>query len=120
MGLGEQAQPEVLRDVGVLIFVHQNVAEARLELAKNVGMIAEEADTLQKKVAEVESQIMERESKGLVRDPMLDTAYQDLENLRSQLQQAQEKLFDVGLYITIYASTIEELDKVIRAHLSAL
>ncbi|HEX8591229.1 MAG TPA: DUF87 domain-containing protein, partial [Candidatus Paceibacterota bacterium] len=66
----------------------------------------------QKKVAEVESQIMEREDKGLVRDPMLDTAYQDLENLRSQLQQAQERLFDVGLYITIYASTMEELDKV--------
>jgi len=46
----------------------------------------------QKKVAEVQSQISIRESKGLVRDPMLDTAYQDLENLRDQLQQAQEKL----------------------------
>ena len=65
----------------------------------------------QKKVAEVESQIMDRESKGLVRDPMLDTAYQDLENLRSQLQQAQEKLFEVGLYLTLYASSKEELDK---------
>ena len=42
---------------------------------------------------------------------MLDTAYQDLENLRDQLQQAQEKLFDVGLYITIYADTESELDK---------
>jgi conjugal transfer ATP-binding protein TraC len=66
----------------------------------------------QKKVAEVESQISERESKGLVRDPMLDTAYQDLESLRDNLQQAQEHLFEVGLYITIYASTKEELDKV--------
>lgn len=65
----------------------------------------------QKKVAEVESQIAEREEKGLVRDPMLDTAYQDLEDLRSQLQQAQEKLFEVGLYLTIYANTKEELDK---------
>src|SRR3954470_3829477 len=35
----------------------------------------------QKKVAEVQSQIMAREEKGLVRDPMLDTAYQDLESL---------------------------------------
>ncbi|HEY0011043.1 MAG TPA: DUF87 domain-containing protein [Candidatus Paceibacterota bacterium] len=66
----------------------------------------------QKKVAEVESQIMEREQKGLVRDPMLDTAYQDLENLRDTLQQAQERLFEVGLYITLYESTKEELDKV--------
>jgi conjugal transfer ATP-binding protein TraC len=48
--------------------------------------------TFQKKVAEVQSQIQMREEKGLVRDPMLDTAYQDLENLRDQLQQAQEKL----------------------------
>jgi len=63
------------------------------------------------KVAEVQSQISIRESKGLVRDPMLDTAYQDLENLRDQLQQAQEKLFDVGVYITIYADSEAELDK---------
>jgi Domain of unknown function DUF87./CagE, TrbE, VirB family, component of type IV transporter system. len=66
----------------------------------------------QKKVAEVESQIHSREEKGLVRDPVLDVAYQDLENLRDQLQQAQEKLFDVGLYITIYADSNLELDKI--------
>lgn len=66
----------------------------------------------QKKVAEVESQIHSREEKGLVRDPVLDVAYQDLENLRDQLQQAQEKLFDVGLYITIYAESTIELDKI--------
>jgi conjugal transfer ATP-binding protein TraC len=68
--------------------------------------------TFQKKVAEVQSQISTREAKGLVRNPMLDTAYQDLENLRDQLQQAQEKLFDVGLYITIYADSENELDKI--------
>ena len=66
----------------------------------------------QKKVAEVQSQIAEREEKGFVRDPMLDTAYRDLEDLRDQLQQAQERLFEVGLYITAYGSTKEELDKV--------
>ena len=66
----------------------------------------------QRKVAEVQSQIHAREEKGLVRDPMLDVAYQDLENLRDQLQQAQEKLFDVGLYITNYGDSDTELDKV--------
>ena len=35
--------------------------------------------TFQKKVAEVQSQIAVRENKGLVRDPMLDTAIHDLE-----------------------------------------
>lgn len=65
----------------------------------------------QKKVAEVQSQITIREEKGMVRDPVLDTAYTDLEQLRDSLQQAQEKLFEVGLYLTLYGSTREELDK---------
>ncbi|PCI28841.1 conjugal transfer protein TraC [Candidatus Kaiserbacteria bacterium] len=65
----------------------------------------------QKKVAEIESQIGIREKKGLVRDPVLDTAYSDIEYLRDQLQQAQEKMFKVGLYITIYGDSREEIDK---------
>lgn len=65
----------------------------------------------QKKVAEVQSQIREREKKGLVRDPVLDTAFQDLEKLRDNLQQAQEKIFDVGLYLTIYADDEREMYK---------
>lgn len=82
----------------VSIFIHP------LETAKILR-------SFQKKVAEVQSQIRVREEKGLVRDPMLDTAYQDLENLRDQLMQAQEKMFEVGLYISIYADNSEELDK---------
>lgn len=65
----------------------------------------------QKKVAEVQSQISAREEKGMVRDPVLDTAYSDLEKLRDSLQQAQERIFEVGLYLTIYGSTREEIDK---------
>jgi len=66
----------------------------------------------QKKVAEIESQISDREEKGLVRDPMLDTAYRDLEQLRDQLQQAEEHIFEVGLYITLYGNSKEDLDKI--------
>src|SRR3989339_832220 len=65
----------------------------------------------QKKVAEVQSQINVREARGMVRDPMLDTSYQDLEGLRDNLIQAQEKMFDVGIYITIYANSELELFK---------
>lgn len=65
----------------------------------------------QKKVAEVQSQIMTREEKGFVRDPSLDAAYQNLEDLRDKLQQAQEKLFDVGVYISIYGKDDDELNK---------
>lgn len=66
----------------------------------------------QKKVAEVQSQISVRERRGMVRDPMLDTAYQDLEALRDSLIQAQEKMFDMGIYITIYADNEMELFKI--------
>ncbi|HVM73669.1 MAG TPA: DUF87 domain-containing protein [Candidatus Paceibacterota bacterium] len=66
----------------------------------------------QKKVAEVQSQISTREEKGMVRDPMLDTAYSDLEQLRDNLQQAQERIFEVGLYLTIYGNSREDIDKI--------
>ncbi|MFA6397991.1 MAG: DUF87 domain-containing protein, partial [Candidatus Paceibacterota bacterium] len=66
----------------------------------------------QKKVAEVQSQINAREAKGLVRDPILDTAFRDLEALRDNLQQAQEKMFEVGIYITIYGNDENELFKI--------
>jgi len=66
----------------------------------------------QKKVAEVQSQIHMRAEKGMVRDPVLDQSYQNLERLRDQLQQAQERIFDVGVYLTIYADSKDELDKV--------
>ena len=67
---------------------------------------------LRKKVAEVESEISMRGEKGLVRDPMLETAYRDLEDLRDKLQQAREKFFKFGLYITVYGGSVEELDKI--------
>ena len=65
-----------------------------------------------RKVAQVESQIIERENKGMVRDPKLDTAHQDLEELRMHIQQATERMFEVGVYITIYGETVEEIDEV--------
>ncbi len=64
---------------------------------------------LRKKVTEVQSELMERQEKGLIRDPVLETAFQDLEGLRDELQTAQEKMFRVGLYITIYADTDKQL-----------
>ncbi len=66
----------------------------------------------QKKVAEVQSQIYAREQKGLVRDPALDSAYLNLEQLRDKLQQATEKIFDVGVYISVYGDEDKELDKI--------
>lgn len=65
----------------------------------------------QKKVAEVQSQINVRAERGMVRDPQLDAAYRNLEDLRDKLQQAEEKLFNVGLYIAIYGDSEADLNK---------
>ena len=89
-----------------------------LDKVFDVGIHISPVDTadvmkkFQRKVAEVQSQIMIREEKGMVRDPMLETAYEDLESLRDDLMQAQEKMFEVGLYITIYARDDKDLDRV--------
>jgi len=64
---------------------------------------------LRRRVTEVQAEIMEKEEKGLIRDPALETAYQDIEELRTRLQTAQERMFKLGLYLTVYADTKEEL-----------
>ena len=64
---------------------------------------------LQKKAGQIESQINDEQEKGLVRNPLLETAIKDVEGLRDSLQQSQEKLFSTGVYITIYADTQEDL-----------
>lgn len=66
---------------------------------------------LRKKSAQIESQIMDQEEKGLVRDPLLETALKDVETLRDTLQQSTEKLFNTGVYVTIYADNVEELSR---------
>ena len=73
---------------------------------------AETLKKFQKKVAEVQSQINIRAERGEVRDPQLEAAYRNLEDLRDKLQQAEEKLFDVGLYIAVYGKDENELNKV--------
>lgn len=77
---------------------------------------------LRKKVTEVQAEIAEREEKGLVRDPSLSTAYQDIEALRDQLQTAQERVFRLGLYLTVYGDTekgMQEIETLLRSILEA-
>lgn len=64
---------------------------------------------LRKKAGQLESQMNDEQEKGLVRNPVLETAIRDVENLRDSLQQSEEKLFNTGVYITIYADKEDEL-----------
>jgi conjugal transfer ATP-binding protein TraC len=66
---------------------------------------------LKSKVGEIGSQISINQEKGLVRDPLLETAYHDVEGLRDSLQQGTEKYFRFALYFTLYADDLKELDK---------
>jgi len=67
---------------------------------------------LRRKVTEVMAEIMEREEKGLIRDPALETAYRDLETLRDRLQTAQERMFKFGLYLTVYGDNPKQLEEI--------
>ncbi len=66
---------------------------------------------LRKRVGNMQAQLMSDIEKGAPRDPILETAIRDIEKLRDDLTQGTEKFFQYGLYITIYADTLEELDK---------
>jgi len=100
-------------------FLHEGWLEPLLNIEQELDIAiyvhpVDTADTLkkfQKKVAEVQSQINVKAERGEVRDPQLEAAFRNLEELRDKLQQAEEKLFDVGLYITLYGRTEAELDK---------
>lgn len=57
---------------------------------------------LRNKVAQLSAQIHLNQDKGIVRDPALDAAYQDAEQLRDDLQRGTEKFFHYSLYYTVY------------------
>ena len=67
---------------------------------------------LKKKVAQMQSSIRIAEEKGIVRDPALETALEDAEELRTQIQRGQEKFFQFGLYFTIYGEDEKKLEKI--------
>jgi len=67
---------------------------------------------IRKKITEVLAEIQEREEKGLIRDPQLETAYRDLEELQEKLITAQEKFFKVGIYLSVYANSEKELKEI--------
>ena len=67
---------------------------------------------LRRKVTEIQAEISEKEEKGLIRDPAVETAYHDLEGLRDKLITAQERMFKFGIYLTIYASNLKEIKEI--------
>ena len=74
---------------------------------KNTAQVLKQ---LRDQLARLEAQVMEESSAGKVRNPILETAIQDIETLRDKLQQGTDRFFELGIYITFYESSLRELD----------
>lgn len=66
-------------------------------------------NNLRKKVTQLEASMSINSEKGRTRDPGLEAALQDAEELRDQLQVGAERFFRYGLYVTLYADSLDEL-----------
>ena len=67
-------------------------------------------ENLRKKVTQLEAGIQIDNEKGRVRDPGKQAAILDAEEMRDKLQVGEERFFRFGLYFTIYAGSLDELD----------
>lgn len=85
------------------------------DLTMDIGMYIEPQDvqdvmqSLRRKLTQLESTRQIEQEKGLVRDPELDIALHDIDELRDTLAQGQNRLFQFGIYLTIYAKSVDEL-----------
>jgi conjugal transfer ATP-binding protein TraC len=66
-------------------------------------------NNLRKKVTQLEATMSINGDKGRTRDPALEAAINDAEELRDQLQIGAERFFRFGLYVTLYADSLDEL-----------
>jgi len=66
-------------------------------------------NNLLKKVTQLEATQSINNEKGKTRDPGLEAAIGDAEELRDQLQVGAERFFRYGLYVTLYADSLDEL-----------
>lgn len=68
---------------------------------------------LRKRITQVSASISMAAEQGKVRDPQLETAYRDIEELRDRLVQGTERFYQYALYITVYADSEKQLEEVL-------
>jgi len=69
---------------------------------------------LRNKVGQMKSHIRVASSGGKPRDPVLEAALQDAEELRDQLARGEEKFFQFGLYFSVYHQDQKKLKKIAK------
>ncbi|HMS49823.1 MAG TPA: DUF87 domain-containing protein [Candidatus Saccharibacteria bacterium] len=67
-------------------------------------------ENLRKKVTQLEAGLQIDAEKGRVRDPGKQAAITDAEEMRDKLQVGEERFFRFGLYFTVYAGDMDELE----------
>lgn len=67
---------------------------------------------LRKRLTQLHSERSINAEKWLINDPGLEAQIQDVEELRGKLTRGMEKYFHMGLYITIYADSEEQLTRI--------
>jgi len=77
-------------------------------------------DDLRRKIAEMEAEISLDIQRGRVINPSTAAKLEDARALQEQLVKGIERFFQFGLYITIPADSLEELDRVTKQVQSAL
>jgi len=80
-------------------------------------------DDLRRKITEMEAEISTDIQKGRIVDPATQAKLEDALTLQADLVKGEERFFQMGLYVTLTAETVEDLDKVtknLQAGLGAL
>ncbi|HEY1074084.1 MAG TPA: DUF87 domain-containing protein, partial [Patescibacteria group bacterium] len=70
--------------------------------------------SLRRRATQLESTETVEQERGLIRDPELETAITDIEQLRDVLQRGELKLFHFGLYISVYANSEADLNEIVK------
>lgn len=90
-------------DQPIDVAIHVHPADSRQILRK-----------LRDKLTRLRAQEIEETEQGKVRDPVIETAIGDIESLRDKLQQGTDRFFQIGVYFTVFAGTVKELNELER------
>ncbi|MFZ2193558.1 MAG: ATP-binding protein [Candidatus Moraniibacteriota bacterium] len=104
-------------------FLHSNWFSPiiNIDMPIDISMFIHPVDTsdilknLRTSATRVESQLMIEQEKGIIRDPALETAQRDIDELRDKLQQGTEKFFRFALYITAYGDSEKSVTEIIKS-----
>lgn len=77
-------------------------------------------DDLRRKIAEMEAELATDMERGRIVDPATTAKLEDAQLMQEQLVKGMERFFQFGLYVTILADTVEQLNEISRGVESTL